>query len=185
MTWIRTINEEDADDELKSVYERVRTSRGRVANIFKAQSLDPRSLLAHLDLYLSIMFGTGKLSRQQREMIAVAVSAENGCGYCVAHHSAALSRYVKDQGFIARLADSPRGVALGPKERAMVDYAIALTKDPRSLTHENITELRRRGMDDEDILNLALIAAYFNFVNRLADGLGVDLEEEGQTLYRY
>jgi uncharacterized peroxidase-related enzyme len=185
MTWIMTISEKDAVGDLKSAYDRVRTSRGRVANIFKSQSLNPRSLLAHLDLYLSLMFGGGGLSRQEREMIAVVVSAENRCRYCVRHHSAALAKYVKDEGLIAGLAENPRGALLGPRERAMVDYAIALTKDPHSVTQENIAALRRQGMNDEEILQLATIAAYFNFVNRLADGLGVELEDEGQAGYNY
>lgn len=166
---------------MNSVYEKVRTSRGRVSNIFKAQSLDPRSLGAHLELYLSMMFGKGGLSRRQREMIAVAVSAENHCEYCVAHHSAALRKYVKDETFIAQLVGSPGTAPLEPMERAMVNHAVALTRDPHSVTEAQIRGLRESGMSDEDVLQLTLIASYFNFVNRIASGLGVNLEEEGQT----
>ncbi|MDE1852531.1 MAG: peroxidase-related enzyme [Thaumarchaeota archaeon] len=183
MAWIRTIGEGDAEGELRLVYGKVTTTRGRVANIFKVQSLDPSSLAAHLDLYLNLMFSKGKLSRQQREMIAVAVSAENDCHYCVAHHSAALAKHM-DEGLAAKLATDPRQAALGPKERAMVDYALALTRDPRSLTQKDIDELRKGGLTDEEILQLNLVASYFNFVNRVATGLGVALEEE-QDSYRY
>lgn len=185
MTWKKTQSEEETEGDLKSAYERARTSRGKVSNIFKAQSLDPKSLGAHLDLYLSILFGGGKSSRKQREMIAVIVSAQNGCQYCVAHHSAALGRYVKEEGFIAKLIENPLVVALPAKDRAMVEYAITLTRNPKSLTEKDINELRKQGLVDEEILNLALVAAYFNFVNRLASGLGVELEDEGQTQYRY
>ncbi len=185
MAWIRTIKEEDARGTLKSVYDRVKASRGRVSNIFKVQSLDPRSLEAHLELYLSIMFGQGGLSRQQREMIAVVVSAENHCEYCVAHHSAALRKYVKDESLIAKLVASHETASLDPMEKAIVNYAVALTRDPTSLTEAHIGALRESGMGDEEILQLALIASYFNFVNRMANGLGVDLEKEGQTAYKY
>ncbi|MDE1852864.1 MAG: peroxidase-related enzyme [Thaumarchaeota archaeon] len=184
MAWIRVVDEEDADGELKIAYGRVKTTRGTVANIFRVQSLDPRSLQAHLDLYLSLMFGGGKLSRQQRELIAVVVSAENDCHYCVEHHSKALGRYVKDEEFIAKLVANPREAPLEPKERAMVDYALALTSDSHSLTREAVEGLRRVGMSDEEILQLNLVASYFNFVNRIANGLGVSLEEE-QSSYRY
>ncbi len=185
MAWIRTIDEDDAEGALKTAYSRVKASRGKVSNIFKAQSLDPRSLEAHLELYLSIMFGKGGLSRQQREMIAVVVSAENHCEYCVAHHSAALRKYVKDERLIAQLAGNPETAPLEPVERAMAKYALALTRDPRSVTEGQIRGLRESGMTDEQILQLALIASYFNFVNRIANGLGLSLEQEGQTGYKY
>jgi uncharacterized peroxidase-related enzyme len=87
--------------------------------------------------------------------------------------------------FIARLVEDSGGATLGPKERAMTDYAMALTKDPRSIAQEHITKLRDAGLEDEEILHLVLVTAYFNFVNRLANGLGVELETEGQTRYRY
>ncbi len=185
MAWIRTINEEDAKDTLKSVYHRVKASRGRVSNIFKVQSLDPRSLEAHLELYLNIMFGQGGLSRRQREMIAIVVSAENDCEYCVAHHSAALRKYVKDEALIAQLVASHERASLVPKEKAMVNHAVALTRDPSSLSEAHIGALRESGMSDEEILQLTLIASYFNFVNRMASGLGVNLEEEGLAVYKY
>ncbi len=184
MTWIRTINEEDAQGALKSAYDRVKGSRGRVSNIFRVQGLDPGSLEAHLELYLSIMFGKGGLSRQQREMIAVVVSARNHCEYCVAHHSAALRKYVKDEPLITQLAAGHEAASPDPKEEAMLKHAVALTRDPSSLTEAHIGALRENGMSDEEILQLTLIASYFNFVNRIANGLGVNLEEEGQTGYK-
>ncbi len=185
MTWIREIGENEAKGVLKSVYEKVGVSRGRVSNIFRVQSLDPDSMKAHLELYLRIMFGQGGLSRRQREMIAVAVSAENKCGYCVAHHSAALRNYVNDDRFIESLTNSPETATADPKERAMVSYAMALTRNPASMTEAHIQSLQSVGMKDEEILHLALVASYFNFVNRLASGLGVSLEEEGQAGYKY
>lgn len=184
MTWIRTIDEEDAEGELESVYARVRASRGKVADIFKAQSLFPSSLQAHLELYLSLMFGGGGLTRRQREIIAVVVSSVNHCEYCVEHHSTALRKYARDEAFVTQLGDNPDSVSLGPKEKAMVDHAVALTRDPGSLTEAHIEALRGKGMNDEEILQLTLIASYFNFVNRIASGLGVNLEE-GQVSYKY
>lgn len=182
--WIRTIDEDEADGELKLAYDRVRAARGGVANIFKAQSLDPKSLQAHLDLYLSLMFGAGGLSRREREMVAVVVSAVNGCDYCVEHHSAALRRYVKDEGLVADLGHAPRDAKLDSRDRAAVDYAMALTKDPSSVTKNSVEGLRAVGMTDEEILRLNLIVGYFNFVNRVANGLGVELEER-QDSYKY
>ncbi len=185
MSWIRTIDESDARGSLKEVYSRIRGSRGRVSNIFKVQSLDARSLATHLDFYLSTMFGAGGLERAQREMIAVAVSSANKCNYCVVHHSAALAKYVKDEQLIEQLARSPLESELEPKERTMLAYAVKLTKTPSLIAEQDIVELRDAGFSDEQILQIATIASYFNFVNRMASGLGVRLEEEGGAGYRY
>jgi uncharacterized peroxidase-related enzyme len=131
------------------------------------------------------MFGAGGLDRAHREMIAVAVSGANGCGYCVAHHSSALAKYVEDKQLIGRLAKSPLETNLEPKEKTMLAYAVKVTKSPNLVAENDIMELRGAGFNDEQILQLATIASYFNFVNRLASGLGVRLEEEGGTGYLY
>ena len=140
---------------------------------------------AHLDLYLRIMFGRGILSRAQREMIAIVVSATNKCEYCVAHHSAALRKYVTDGQFVNQLAKDIGSVKLGSKERKMLEYAIKLTERPDSISMDDIRELRLESFGDEEILHIALIVSYFNFVNRLANGLGVSLEPDQRSGYKY
>ena len=184
MVWIRTIAEGDAEGELKSAYNKVGTARGAVANVFKAQSLDPRSLEAHLGLYLSLMFGQGPLSRKQREMIAVVVSAENECGYCVAYHSDALSNYVKNEAWVSELVKNRGSAPLEPKEKAIVNHATLLARNPHRITEQDVEILRREGLSDEEVLQLTEIAAYFNFANCLVHGLGVNLEG-GQVSYKY
>jgi uncharacterized peroxidase-related enzyme len=185
MAWVKTVGESEAEGELKDVYARVKNERGRVSRIFEVESLDPRSLAAHLDLYLSLMFGAGGLTRPEREMIAVAVSATNHCEYCVAHHSAALLRYVKDSRILKQLRQGQVGEALAPKETGIVSYAIKITRSPEHVTREDIESLKRLGLSDREILQTAMIASYFNFVNRIASGLGVGLEADGGTGYKY
>ncbi|MDE1852520.1 MAG: peroxidase-related enzyme [Thaumarchaeota archaeon] len=185
MAWVRTVKEDDADEELERIYKRIRGSRGKISNIFLSQSLNPGALESHLDLYLRVMFGKGTLSRPQREMIAVVVSASNDCEYCVAHHSAAIRRYVDDELFTGQLAKDFRGAKLEPRERAMLDYASKLTTKPSSISQDDIETLRKVGFGDEEILHIALTASYFNFVNRLASGLGVSVEADEGSGYRY
>lgn len=81
MSWIKVIEEEAADMALRRAYEAVGAARGRVANILKAHSLSPRVMTAHLALYRELMLGRSELTRAEREMIAVAVSAANNCHY--------------------------------------------------------------------------------------------------------
>lgn len=171
--WITTIRPEDATDGLEAIYRRVNLG-GDVANILRSQSLDPRTLDLHVQLYLHLMFGKSSLSRRERELIAVTVSRANGCNYCVAHHTAAL-RVVSSEN------EEGPGSA---RERAMVGYARGLTKSPGSLSEADLLPLREAGLDDEAILHVAQIIAYFNFVNRLAQGLGVELEADHERFVR-
>ncbi|MDQ3522084.1 MAG: carboxymuconolactone decarboxylase family protein, partial [Gemmatimonadota bacterium] len=60
-------------------------------------SLHPAAMQAHMDLYMAVMFQRSGISREERELIAVVVSAANRCAYCVSHHAAALNAYWKDQ----------------------------------------------------------------------------------------
>ena len=80
--WIKTIAEEEAQGALKRAYQRSRDpDSGQVDHIMKIHSLHPQSLLDHLHLYKTLMFADSPLTRVQREMIAVVVSAINRCEY--------------------------------------------------------------------------------------------------------
>jgi len=82
MAWIDVIPEDEADEELRALYERARDpATGAVDNILSIHSLHPRGLAAHLDLYRAVMASTSGLPRVEREMIAVTVSRINECHY--------------------------------------------------------------------------------------------------------
>lgn len=87
MAWIEMIKESAADEPLAEIYRKLRRSGSKagedesVDNVLKIHSLNPPSMLDHYRLYKTLMFGNSKLSRQQREMIAVAVSVANECKY--------------------------------------------------------------------------------------------------------
>jgi alkylhydroperoxidase family enzyme len=81
VAWIKSIDEHDADGSLKQIYDEQRRQAGAVANILKVHSLAPKVLQAHLHIYQAAMHSSGEVTRAQREMIAVAVSAANGCHY--------------------------------------------------------------------------------------------------------
>lgn len=81
MAWIRVIDEEEAEGRLDELYRRLMEPWGGVDNVLKIHSLNPPSLAAHFELYRTLMYGSSPLSRVQREMIAVVVSAANRCYY--------------------------------------------------------------------------------------------------------
>jgi uncharacterized peroxidase-related enzyme len=140
---------------------------------------------AHMDLYMAIMFGRAGLGREEREMIAVVVSAANQCEYCVQHHAAALNAYWRDEARLERFVAGERSAELPARTRAVLEYAEALTRDPGSMMGAHVRALREQGLEDEEILAVNLVVAYFNFVNRIAQGLGVEVTAEEVQGYRY
>jgi uncharacterized peroxidase-related enzyme len=177
MSWIREIDEAAASGEIAELYAELREQRGKVSNILKVHSLRPAALQHHLELYMGLLFGPGGLSRRQRELVAVAVSQANRCDYCVAHHAEALGRYVRDAQQLAALRENAQQPFLASADQALVDYAVKLTRAPHQMAESDVTALREVGLADDDILLVNLIVAYFNFVNRIALGLGVDYSE--------
>lgn len=185
MSWIRTISKGEASGQLKKIYDMVEDKRGKLSHIMRVQSLHPEAMQAHLDLYMTIMFGQSGLSREERELIALVVSAATGCPYCIRHHAEALQHYWKDEGRVQQLIDDPASVDLSERHRRMADYARALTLQPDEMDEGYIDGLRKQDLSDEDILAINLIVSYFNFVNRIALGLGVSFTEDEATGYHY
>lgn len=185
MAYIRTINEDEADGKLFEIYDEIQRNRGRVSNILRVNSLNPKAMRAHLDLYMTTVFGKGGLSRKEAEIIAVSVSSANGDAYCTTHHSEALGRYAKDQAWVQAVAKDATAAAKTAREKALVDYAIALTRHPGAGVKKQVDTLRKAGLKDEEILQAAQVVGYFNFANRLAVGLGVELEPESERDYHY
>lgn len=184
MTYIRVIPPEQAEGDLKVAYEKVRSDRGDIANIFQAHSIRPDTMVAHLHLYMTMMFGNSGLTRAERELLAVVVSSANNCSYCVLHHSEALRKYEKDPKLVQRLGTGEIPDDLPPRSRALATYARKVTRQSFAVEEQDIEALRHARFSDEEILTANLIASYYNFVNRLADGLGVDLEPRAQN-YKY
>ncbi len=183
--YIRVIDEDEAEGPLFKLYDEIQSKRGRLSNVLKIQSLDPKGLEAHLDLYMALVFGKGPLSRRERELIAVVVSSANGCEYCYTHHGEALNKYVKDDAFIQQAIKDYTQLDLPAGERALCDYAVGLTKTPGEGRSDAVEALRAAGFDDEAILQATSITAYFNFVNRMVHGLGVELEGDDARDYDY
>src|SRR5210317_2116605 len=174
MSWIDEVEVSEADGRLAEIYKELTKKRGKVSNILKVHSLNPEAMGNHLDLYMTLMFGKSGLSRAEREAVAVVVSAINDCAYCVNHHAEALRRYIKDDETLEMLMTADGLETLEPRLSNIVRHAEKLTSAPSAMTESDLGELRAEGLSDKDILDLTLIVGYFNFVNRIAMGLGVD-----------
>ncbi|MFQ3248019.1 MAG: putative peroxidase-related enzyme [Arenicella sp.] len=178
MSVIEIIEPEQAEGELKAIYDELVRSRGKVAEVHKIQSLNPKTITSHMDLYMSVMFGQSPLKRVHREMMAVVVSVSNRCEYCTIHHLEAVQNYWKDEERLATLKHDFTTCQLTDKEMALCEYARDLTIAPyKSSEQEYAAKLRKAGFTDREILDATLVVSYFNFVNRIVLSLGVELEE--------
>jgi uncharacterized peroxidase-related enzyme len=137
-------------------------------------------------MYMTIMFGKSPLRRYQREMIAVVVSVENDCKYCINHHGQALNHFWKDEDRVWTLAKDFTKAGLDTKDTALCRYAQDLTSRPGKVSEsDQINELKANGIEERALLDAALVTAYFNFVNRIVLGLGVQLEKDRGQGYDY
>ena len=179
MPRIKIIEYEDAEGELKDIYDEVIQKRGKLAEIHKIHSLNPQSMLDHIQLYLTVMFKKSPLSRAQREMIAVVVSEANKCEYCQIHHGEALKYLWRDEKKVQLLREDYTKVELTPKDKLLCDLGYTLTLFPAS-TEVNalIEKLKELGTTDKEILDATLVISYFNFVNRIVLGLGLEVESD-------
>src|SRR5204863_5476950 len=102
------------------------------------------------------------LTRVQAEMIAVVVSATNGCGYCVAHHGPRLAAALGDETLARAVSLDYREANLPARDRVLLDHAVALTCEPAERTHQDLERLREYAFDDRALLRATEIAAFFN-----------------------
>jgi len=176
--WTEPVSPEAARGELAAIYERIRasSSRGAVAALWQVGGPDPRGLDALHSLYRALMGDPAPLTRAQAELIAVVVSATNGCGYCVAHHGPKLAAALGDPALARAVARDYREANLAARDRVLLDCAVALTCEPAERKLEDIERLREYGFDDAAIVKATEIAAYYNLTNRIACALGVTLE---------
>ena len=87
-----------------------------------------------------------------------------------------------DHTLVRHLKTDPANALLGPQDKLMIDFALTLTREPHSVRREDIQKLKGAGFTEEQIVDIVLITCLFNFMDRLADGLGVELSEEMQRL---
>jgi len=196
MAWIKVVEPEEAEGDLAELYDAIGAARGGVARVHQIQSLHPRAMKAHLELYKAVVFARSSLSRIERERIAVVVSSTNQCAYCVAHHAAALKGLRDDPTVIEALesgqwhsakATGRTGVeesGLDTSARALLEWARESTLTPHTSTEQSVQALRDVGFDDRAILDATLTVGYFCFVNRLVMLLGVSVEEDFEATCR-
>lgn len=187
--WIKMIALEDAKGPLAAAYEKVKTPHGTVDNVMKAHSLRPHTMEGHVALYRSVLHNPDNtLPFWFLEVVASYVSMLNRCDYSLSHHFANASRLMKDPARAesvrqALLDRAPERVFEG-SELALLQYAGKLTTDVAAMVKHDIEALHAAGCDDGQILEVNQVCAYFNYSNRLLNGLGVTTEGDVIGYYK-
>jgi uncharacterized peroxidase-related enzyme len=141
---------------------------GFIPNVLLAYAFDTVKLEAFAAMYNDLMLGESGLSKLEREMIAVAVSSQNRCYYCLTAHGAAVRQYSGDPLLGEQIVMNYRVARISKRQRAMLDFAVKLTSSPWSVEETDRERLRRAGFSDRDIWDISAIVGFFNMSNRVA-----------------
>jgi uncharacterized peroxidase-related enzyme len=153
---------------MEAYFRKCEEKLGFVPNVLKAYAFDMPKLEAFVAMYNDLMLAPSGLSKLEREMIAVAVSAQNRCYYCLVAHGAAVRALSGDAALGELMVMNYRAARLSRRQRAMLDFAVKLTAQPWGIEEEDRARLRRAGFAARDIWDIAAIAGFFNMSNRVA-----------------
>ena len=173
-------DQKNASNYLKVVNEKI----GFVPNVLKAFSNFPKQFEGFTKLYNSIMLGESGLSKLEREMIAVTVSSENQCFYCIAAHGATVRELSQDPQLGERLASNFEAANLSKKHKTMLLFARNLTRNPSIVNEEDRIALNKVGFNDRDIWDISLVVGFFNMTNRLAIASEMEPNDIYHNMYR-
>lgn len=156
--------EEQVESYLKIVEDKI----GFIPNVLAAFAKFPKQFEGFTKLYNSLMLGESGLTKLEREMIAVTVSSENHCFYCLVAHGSAVRELSNDPQLGERIAANFRSAELPRKQEELLSFAKKLTKDPSEIGEQERKKLRDVGYTDRDIWDISAIVGFFNMTNRLA-----------------
>src|SRR5579864_5945125 len=167
-SWFPVPEEAELPADLRGLFAKARERLGFVPNVFRVYAFRPERLSAWFAHFRQLHEPTENLSAADREMIAVVVSAANGCLYCLVAHGAALRQELGDPVLGERIAFDWRRAGLDRRRSAICAYADKLTRDPRAVDAADLATLLDTGLTREEAWDVIEIAAMYNFTNRLA-----------------
>ena len=159
---------EELPDDLRVRVGVIAQKSGFVPNIFRALGHRPAELRAFLDYHDALMDRQDGLSKAERELVVVATSGANHCTYCVVAHGAILRIRSRDPHLADRVAVNPWRAELDERGRAIVDLALALTRQPEMFADADVARARSAGLTEDEIWDVGAITALFAASNRLA-----------------
>ena len=182
------IEVDQAEGKVKEMYELVKTPHGTVDNVMRAHSLRPHTMEGHVTLYRSVLHNPDNtLPFWFLEVVASYTSMLNKCDYSFSHHFTNARILIDDQEKSEKIIEAfeqrKPDLVFSGRELAFLEYAEKLTTEVGSMGKEDYDRMREVGCDDGEILEVNQVVAYFNYSNRLLNGLGVTTE--GDTVGYY
>ena len=162
--------EEQVESYLKIVEDKI----GFIPNVLAAFAKFPKQFEGFTKLYNSLMLGESGLTKLEREMIAVTVSSENHCFYCLVAHGSAVRELSNDPQLGERIAANFRSAELPRRQEELLSFAQKLTRDPSEIGEQERKKLRDVGYTDRDIWDVSAIVGFFNMTNRLASAIEME-----------
>ena len=174
----------DGEDQVKNYLEIVQQKLGFIPNVLAAFAKFPKQFEGFTKLYNALMLGESGLTKLEREMIAVTVSSENHCFYCLVAHGSAVRELSKDPQLGERIAANFRSAELPKKQEELLNFTKKLTKDPSEIGENDRKKLRDVGYTDRDIWDISAIVGLFNMTNRLASATEMEPNNNYHNLAR-
>ena len=174
----------DGEDQVKNYLEIVQQKIGFIPNVLAAFAKFPKQFEGFTKLYNALMLGESGLTKLEREMIAVTVSSENHCFYCLVAHGSAVRELSKDPQLGERIAANFRSAELPKKQEELLNFTKKLTKDPSDIVENDRKKLRDVGYTDRDIWDISAIVGLFNMTNRLASATEMEPNNNYHNLAR-
>jgi len=156
-------------DDIRTRILAVQEKSGFVPNVFLALAYRPEEFRAFFAYHDALMEKEGGLTKAEREMIVVATSAANQCHYCVIAHGAILRIRARNPLIADQIAVNYRKADLTPRQRAMLDFAMKVSLDAGTISEQDFAAVAAHGFGDDDIWDIAAIAAFFALSNRMAN----------------
>ncbi|MFN4156799.1 MAG: peroxidase-related enzyme [Gemmobacter sp.] len=156
------------DADIAAYFAKCTEKLGLVPNVLRAYAFDQAKLRAFMALYNDLMLAPSDLTKAEREMIAVTVSALNRCHYCLTAHGAALRQLTGDPALAETIAQNWRAAPLDPRTRAMLAFTEKTTLASHTIEEPDREALRAAGFTDRDIWDIAAVAGFYAMSNRMA-----------------
>ncbi|MBQ0719750.1 MAG: peroxidase-related enzyme [Gammaproteobacteria bacterium] len=171
-------------DDLRTLILTVQEKTGFIPNVFLVLAHRPDECRAFFAMHDALMLRQGNLSKAEKEMVVVTVSGGNECHYCVVAHGAILRIVAKNSLLADQLAINYRKADITPRQRAMLDFAVKVSRDSATIGDEDFESLHSYGFDDEDIWDIGAISAFFCLSNRMANLTSMRPNEEFYAMAR-
>ena len=174
----------DGEDQVENYLNIVNEKIGFIPNVLAAFAKFPKQFEGFTKLYNSLMLGESGLTKLEREMIAVTVSSENHCFYCLVAHGSAVRELSNDPQLGERIAANFKSAELPKKQEELLNFTKKLTKDPSEIIENDRKKLRDVGYTDRDIWDISAIVGLFNMTNRLASATDMEPNNNYHNLAR-